>query len=106
MLSKVFRSDFEEQFVQFTNTPMDWALLLHFLQKRDCSNKFKVSRGNIAFSKVLIVWISLTRLYVFDCFITVAVVVVRYFPLNCLFEGTEDCKLHFHVKNLHVYSIW
>ena len=60
LLSEFFRSDFEDQFVQITNTPMAWALHLHFLQKWDCSNKFKGSGRNIAFSKVLVVWISLT----------------------------------------------
>ena len=82
LLSEFFRSDFEEYFVQVTNTPMAWALLLHFLQKWNCSNKFKVSGGNISFSEVLVVWISLTSISVFDYLITVAVVVVRYFPLK------------------------
>ena len=82
LLSEFFRSGFEDQFVQVANTPIAWALLLHFLQNWGCSNKFKVSGGNITFSEVLVAWTSLTWTSVFDCLITVPVVVVRYFPLK------------------------
>ena len=82
LLSEFLTSDFEEQLLHTTNTPIGWVFLLHFLQKCEGSNKFKVSGGNKTLSNVVVVWTSLISISASDSLITVAAVVVRYLPLK------------------------
>ena len=82
LLSEFLTNASEEQLLHITNTPLGWAFRLHFLQKCEGSNKFKLSGGNETFSNAVVVWTSLISMSAYDSLITVAAIAVRYLPLE------------------------